>query len=217
VRVSSSNDSCIGRESPRLASSDTSPVSRNCEVIAWKNTSHSAGSPAQHGTGKPVKLSASAASKPYPQAERAALWGWAAGQPTDELRAGCQVLLTLGLGCGLGSGEVVPLRAHDVRRPGNGAIVVCVRGPRSRLVVCRRLWEGVLAEHAARFDGARHYYQANKLWSGSYFAGPSAARRSASSATTSSSRTGPVRAGPGLAASRAGLHPRPEGLRWRIR
>jgi putative transposase len=36
---------------------------------------------------------------------------------------------------------------------------------------------------------ARHYYRANKLWSGSYFAGAWAVHRSASCAGTSSSTT----------------------------
>lgn len=108
-------------------------------------------------TGKPVKLSASDAAKPYSPAERSALWAWASGQPTDELRSGLQILLAVGLGCGLDSSEIIPLCAHDVRRPGNGAVVVAVRGRRERLVVCRRPWEQVLAEHAARFDGHAAY------------------------------------------------------------
>ncbi|WP_196450583.1 hypothetical protein [Planomonospora sp. ID82291] len=107
-------------------------------------------------TGRPVKLSASTASRPYAPTELAALWAWAGGQPTAQLRQGCQVLLALGRGCGLDTPEIVPLRAHDVRRPGSGAVVVAVRGRRSRLVVCRRAWEPVLAE-AARLDGQTAY------------------------------------------------------------
>jgi hypothetical protein len=102
-------------------------------------------------TGKPVKLSASDPSRPYTTAEQAALWGWAAGQSTAALRSGCRVLLALGLGVGLDSPEVVPLRAHDVRAcPGNGVVTVSVRGPRARLVVCRRRFERVLADEADR-------------------------------------------------------------------
>jgi hypothetical protein len=101
-------------------------------------------------TGKPVKLSASDASRPYSPAEQAALWGWAAGQPTAALRSGCRVLLALGLGVGLDSPEVAPLRVHDVRTTGPGSpVTVAVRGPRSRLVVCRRRIEHVLAAEAA--------------------------------------------------------------------
>ncbi|MFF4405216.1 hypothetical protein [Streptomyces sp. NPDC001404] len=100
-------------------------------------------------TGMPVKLSASDVSRPYSPAEQVALWGWAAGQPTAALRSGCRVLLALGLGVGLDSAEVVPLRAHDVRTAGaGGPVTLAVRGPRQRLVVCRRRIERVLAEEA---------------------------------------------------------------------
>ncbi|WP_256727408.1 hypothetical protein [Streptomyces acidiscabies] len=107
-------------------------------------------------TGRPVKLSASAASRPYSRTETAALWAWALAQPTAELRHGCRTLLALGLGCGLDSPEVVPLRAHDVRTAENGAVAVSVRGQRARLVLCRRPWEAVLAEaaHEATVPGA---------------------------------------------------------------
>lgn len=37
-------------------------------------------------SGRPVRLSASAASRPYSPAETAALWAWALAQPTTELR-----------------------------------------------------------------------------------------------------------------------------------
>jgi hypothetical protein len=39
-------------------------------------------------TGKPARLSGSQASRPYTRAEQVALWSWACGQPTDELRVG---------------------------------------------------------------------------------------------------------------------------------
>ncbi|MFI8927130.1 hypothetical protein ACIG3E_05495 [Streptomyces sp. NPDC053474] len=100
-------------------------------------------------TGMPAKLSASDASRPYSPTEQAALWGWAAGQPTMALRSGCRVLLALGLGVGLDSAEVVPVRAHDVRTVGaDSPVTVAVRGPRQRLVVCRRRIERVLADEA---------------------------------------------------------------------
>jgi hypothetical protein len=99
-------------------------------------------------TGRPAKLSASAASRPYTRSEQAALWSWATSQSTHELRHGCTTLLALGLGAGLDSAEIVPLHSHDVRTAGNGAIVVNVRGRRARPVVCRRPFEQVLAECA---------------------------------------------------------------------
>lgn len=51
--------------------------------------------------GKPVSLSSSDPSAPYTSTEKAGLWAWAGGQPTQELRRGLRLLLVLGLGCGL--------------------------------------------------------------------------------------------------------------------
>ncbi|MEV6104462.1 hypothetical protein AB0M28_07040 [Streptomyces sp. NPDC051940] len=106
--------------------------------------------------GPPVKLSSSTASHPYTSVEQSALWSWASGQATAQLRHGCQTLLALGLGCGLDSPEIVPLRAHDIRIASTGTTAVSVRGRRARLVVCRRPWETVLARAAqeAEHSGA---------------------------------------------------------------
>lgn len=121
-------------------------------------------------TGTPAKLSGSAASRPYTAAERAALWAWASGQPTEELRSGLTVLLALGLGCGLDSSEVIPLRVQDVSvatahaEPSDSdenPLIVAVRGRRARLVVCRRPWERVLtgqARHARQRSGGSAGY-----------------------------------------------------------
>ncbi|SCK15230.1 hypothetical protein [Streptomyces sp. WMMB 322] len=111
-------------------------------------------------TGKPASLSGSSPNQPYSRTELADLWGWATGQPTDELRWGCRTLLALGAGCGLDSPEVIPLRAHDVRRsPTASSVVVATRGPRKREILCRRPWEGVLAAAVERLEtpGAASY------------------------------------------------------------
>ncbi|MGP4086955.1 hypothetical protein [Streptomyces sp. KR55] len=62
--------------------------------------------------------------------------------------------MALGLGVGLDSPEVIPLRVHDVRRTssGSGSVVVATRAPRKREILCRRSWEGVLAAAADRLD-----------------------------------------------------------------
>ncbi|WP_254885669.1 hypothetical protein [Streptomyces sp. NA02950] len=112
-------------------------------------------------TGKPAELSASSANPPYRPKELADLWGWACGQPTDELRWGCKTLLALGAGVGLDSPEVIPLRAHDVRHSARmrGPVVVKTRGSREREILSRRPWEAVLASAAERLEtpGAASY------------------------------------------------------------
>lgn len=100
--------------------------------------------------GDPARLPGSEASAPYRREEVAALWSWARGQSTEAMRQGLRTLLALGLGCGLDSGEIVPLRAHDVRVLSDGRVVVHVRGRRARAVLCRRRWERVLAEAVER-------------------------------------------------------------------
>ncbi|WP_344015203.1 hypothetical protein [Streptomyces thermospinosisporus] len=117
-------------------------------------------------TGKPAKLSASVANSPCSRTELADLWGWASGQPTEELRWGCKTLMALGLGVGLDSPEVIPLRVHDVRRTsgGKGPVVVATRGTRKREILCRRPWENVLAAAADRIDTtgtARYLFRPN--------------------------------------------------------
>ncbi|MFJ8550874.1 hypothetical protein [Streptomyces sp. NPDC093676] len=117
-------------------------------------------------TGKPAKLSASTPKSPYSRTELADLWGWASGQPTEELRWGCKTLMALGLGVGLDSPEAMHVRVHDVRRtPGDGgSVVVVTRQPRKREILCRRPWEGVLAAAADRLDttgNARYLFRPN--------------------------------------------------------
>ncbi|MFD8501290.1 hypothetical protein ACFV2L_00855 [Streptomyces sp. NPDC059687] len=117
-------------------------------------------------TGKPAKLSASVPNSPYSRTELADLWGWASGQPTEELRWGCRTLMGLGLGVGLDSPEVLLVRVHDIRRAsgGTGPVVVVTRGPREREILCRRPWEGVLASATDRLDApgsARYLFRPN--------------------------------------------------------
>ncbi|MFD3739572.1 hypothetical protein [Streptomyces sp. NPDC058629] len=96
--------------------------------------------------GRPVPLSASDPSQPFGPNDKAGLWGWSGGQPTAELRRGLRLLLALGLGCGLDTTEIIPLRGPDVRVLNDGSCVLAVRGNRSRLIVCSRPYERTLAE-----------------------------------------------------------------------
>jgi hypothetical protein len=130
--------------------------------------------------GPPARLSGSTASRPYTGSELSGLWSSAAGQPTGQLRDGLKTLLALGMGCGLDSPEVIPLRVHDVRRTGpSGPVVVAVRGRRARLVVCRAAWENVLADVVERATA------------GSWLFRPDATARSTNTVTNFLDRTRP--------------------------
>jgi hypothetical protein len=113
-------------------------------------------------TGDPAAYSGSDPSRPYSRTEQSALYAAARAQPTDELRYGNLLLLALGLGCGLDSPEIIPLRTHNVRTAANGAVAVAIRGSRARLVLCRNAWAPVLAEAAAwasRSEQARYLFR----------------------------------------------------------
>lgn len=160
-------------------------------------------------TGKPARLSGSSASHPYTGAEQAALWAQACGQPNAELRDGMTVLLALGLGCGLDSSEIIPLRGGDIRTTrddrqapreadsaptannGTGPVVTAVRGRRSRLVVCRRPWEQILAHQAARLADPN-----------GYIFRPGASKRAGNIVTNFISRTHPAPGTPHLKTTR---------------
>ncbi|MFE0641230.1 hypothetical protein ACFW2Y_06405 [Streptomyces sp. NPDC058877] len=100
-------------------------------------------------TGAPAAYTGSDPSRPYTKPEQALLYASARAQPTDELRYGSLTLLALGLGCGLDSPEIIPLRTHDIREAPNGAVAVSVRGRRKRIVLCRNAWAPVLTEATA--------------------------------------------------------------------
>lgn len=146
-------------------------------------------------TGEPARLSGSPASRPYTGSEQAALWAWACSQPTEELRDGLSILIGLGLGCGLDSSEIIPLRVGDVSAPRqedtDKPTVVAVRGRRSRLVVCRRPWESVVAVQAGRASSRD-----------AYLFRPRAARRGGNIVTNFVSRTHPAAGTPSLQTSR---------------
>ncbi|MEU3905561.1 hypothetical protein AB0F20_17220 [Streptomyces goshikiensis] len=116
--------------------------------------------------GRPVPLSASDPSEPYTGTQGADLWAWAGGQSTEELRQGLRLLLALGLGCGLDTSEVIPLRGPDVRVMDDGSCVLAVRGKRTRLIVCARPYERTLAEASQR-AGTSFLFRPNSFARGS--------------------------------------------------
>ncbi|AUG79290.1 hypothetical protein CFP65_4545 [Kitasatospora sp. MMS16-BH015] len=86
---------------------------------------------------------------PYDVSELTRLGVWAQSLPnTATGRRSALAVLCLCAGCGLMPAEMAAVRGTDVLRLPSGAVVLIVPGS-SRLVVCRSLWEGALAELAA--------------------------------------------------------------------
>ncbi|MEV6568400.1 hypothetical protein [Streptomyces kronopolitis] len=84
---------------------------------------------------------------PYTPPELARFLMWARGLPGGPTRGGSALaLLALGAGCGLSRREVLATRGTHVTALPSDAVVVAVPGS-DRLVVCRAMWEEVLAEH----------------------------------------------------------------------
>lgn len=87
---------------------------------------------------------------PYSPPELAALWSWRCGLPEGGPQENIGVLLAACLGAGLSSEDLIPARGNHVRVASNGAVVMDIFGRRPRLAVCRRDWEGILADGASR-------------------------------------------------------------------
>ena len=86
--------------------------------------------------------------RPYSQAEIAALYSWANGQPDGERYSSAMTLLALGLGAGLTGSEIARLKIGDIHVDDEG-VVVQVGGTRPREVPVLREWEGMLVERVA--------------------------------------------------------------------
>lgn len=102
-------------------------------------------------TVRPAPLHASDPTEPYaPQAE-SALVTWASGLRTPRMRTDVHAALSLGIGTGLSTAEIMQTCGTDVVRTDHGVLTVGVHGPRARLVPVRaRYADGltVLAEQA---------------------------------------------------------------------
>lgn len=103
----------------------------------------------EHGQQSAPKMRAARQrAAPYTPPEMARFLMWARGLPGTGSRGGSTVaLLALGAGCGLSRREVLAVRGHDVTLLPSEAVVVAVPGS-ERLVVCRAMWEEVLADRA---------------------------------------------------------------------
>ncbi|MFF0870137.1 hypothetical protein ACFYUV_50885 [Nonomuraea sp. NPDC003560] len=98
-------------------------------------------------------------SPPYSPAQLGRLRGWAECLP-GQARTDALVLMALACGCGLTSGEVAAVRTGHLRRLACGAVVVAVPGTQ-RLIVCRAVWENVLA-YAADQPGDRFVFRSKR-------------------------------------------------------
>jgi len=92
-------------------------------------------------------LQSSEASAPYSSEEQRALAMWARSQ-TKARRVDARVLLALGMGAGLSSGEIVTIKTGDITPTMDGAVLVHVREGRPRLVPALRKWEKILLERS---------------------------------------------------------------------
>ena len=89
--------------------------------------------------------------RPYSQAEIAALYSWANGQPDGERYSSAMTLLALGLGAGLTGSEIARLKIGDIQVDNEG-VVVHVGGTRPREVPVLREWERMLVERVTGRD-----------------------------------------------------------------
>lgn len=90
-------------------------------------------------------LPGSGTSIPYNPGEVASLYGWALGQASEQRRKSSLALISLGLGAGLSSGEILAARARHVRVDALG-LQVRVMGSRTRTVQMRADWEAALEQ-----------------------------------------------------------------------
>lgn len=90
---------------------------------------------------------------PYSPDEVDALLSWADAYPSAERRRKLLVLITLGLGCGLTSAELLGVLGTDVSTGADGSVTVRVRGERPREVVCLRRFERLLGRLAPAAGG----------------------------------------------------------------
>lgn len=98
--------------------------------------------------------------RPYSEFEQRRLRSWAEGQTTPTRRMECRAILSLGLGAGLASSDIIALRARDILIDDLG-ILIRIPGSRARDVPVLAGWEqGLVDLHSARqpdawFLGAR--------------------------------------------------------------
>ncbi|MEU3712718.1 hypothetical protein [Streptomyces catenulae] len=102
----------------------------------------------QSGQQAAPKMQIARRSAPYTPPELARFMMWARNLPGSAARGGSALtLLALGAGCGFSRREVLAARGNHVTTLPSDTVVVAVPDS-DRLVVCRAMWEKVLAERA---------------------------------------------------------------------
>lgn len=86
---------------------------------------------------------------PYSEFEQRKLRSWAEGQTTPTRRLDCQVILALGLGAGLPSGDILRLRVRDITVDDLGVLLLAGSEGAVRDVPVLGSWEQVLVDLGA--------------------------------------------------------------------
>ena len=100
---------------------------------------------------QPFRIPRSAPTRPYSDAEVAALRSWANHQGSPQRRLDASVLLALGFGAGLATRELLSVRCGDVHAV-TGATNVTVWDGRPRTVPILTAWDGPIREAVAGRD-----------------------------------------------------------------
>ena len=82
-----------------------------------------------------------APARPYSEFEQRALRSWAVGQTTAGRRLDCHTILALGLGAGLGTADMMSLRAEQIDADDQGVVIHVTRPGAERDVPVLAAWE----------------------------------------------------------------------------
>lgn len=100
----------------------------------------------------PMPMNARSMEAPYTESELVDLDRWSAGQRTEYLRQNAAVLVALGTGAGMTSGEIAHLTREAVTVHSDGMVEISIMadGKERRRIVMASRWESVIADHVAK-------------------------------------------------------------------
>jgi integrase len=115
----------------------------------------------------PMPLNERNLDTPYDEDEHHALKYWAAGQSTPYMRQAAAVLLALGIGAGLSSGEIATLRRASVTVGPDRVVTIEVTGEdKSRMVPVTARYERSLAKAIENIPGEDFVFLPNRTRTG---------------------------------------------------